>query len=61
MIAPKLCCVLPEQSHYRQILAKYPNILNPPHCFNRIKHGIEHAIATNGEIVNGELRRTSPE
>ena len=58
---PKLCCVLPEKSEFHSILAKYPKILNPPHRFKRVKHGIEHSINTNGNIVKSKLRRTSPE
>ena len=30
---PKLCCIVPELSAFHQILAKYPNILQPPHRF----------------------------
>jgi len=59
--SPKLCCILPEQSEFHQILANYPNILNPPHRFERTDHGIEHAIPTNGKIVKNKLRRVSPE
>ena len=58
---PKLCCIVPELSEFHQILAKYPNILQPPHRFERTNHGIEHAIPTNGKIVKSKLRRVSPE
>ena len=58
---PKLCCILPEQTEFHRIFAKYPNILEPLHRFKRKSHCIEHAIPTNEKIVKSKPRRTLPE
>ena len=55
----QLCCILPEQSEFHRIFAKYPDILKPLHTSKRKSHCIEHAIPTNGKIVKSKLRRTS--
>ena len=58
---PQLCCILPEQSEFHRIFAKYPNILKLLHRFKRKSHCIERAIPTNRKIVKSKLKRISPE
>ena len=54
---PRVTCVLPKQSKFQDILAKYPNVVTPTSRFERQPVNIQHAIATNGEIVKSKLRR----
>ena len=54
-------CVIPKQSKFLDILAKYPNILIPTSRFERQPVNIQHAVLTNVEIVKSKLRRMSPE
>ena len=58
---PSVTCVLPKQSQFHDILAKYPNVVTPTSRFERQPVNIQHAIVTNGEIVKSKLRRMSPE
>ena len=48
---PSVTCVLPKQSQFHDILAKYPNVVTPTSRFERQPVNIQHAIVTNGEIV----------
>ena len=58
---PSVTCVLPKQSQFHDILAKYPNVVTPTSRFERQPVNIQHAIVTNGEIVKSKLRRMSLE
>ena len=58
---PSVTCVLPKQSQFQDILAKYPNVVTPTSRFQRQPVNIQHSIVTNGEIVKSKLRRMSPE
>ena len=60
---PSVICVLPKQSQFHDILAKYPNVITLTSKFERQPMNIQHAIVTNGEIVKSinKLRRMSRE
>ena len=58
---PSVTCVLPKQSKFQDILAKYPNIVTTTSRFERQSVNIQHAMVTNGEIVKSKLRRMSTE
>ena len=58
---PSVTCVLPKQSQFQDILAKYQNVVTPTSRFERQPVNIQHAIVTNGEIVKSKLRHMSPE
>ena len=51
-------CVLPKQSQFHDILAKYSNVIRPTSRFERQPVNIQHAIVTHGEIVKSKLRRS---
>ena len=55
-----MTCVLPKQSKFYDILAKYPNIVTPTSRFECQPVNIQHTIFTNGETVKSKLLRMSP-
>ena len=59
--SPNVTCVLPKQSKFQDILAKYPNIVTQTSRFEDQPVNIQHAIVTNGETIKSKLRRISPE
>ena len=59
--SPSVTCILPKQSIFHNILAKYPNIVTPTFRFERQPVNIQHTVVTNCKIVKRKLRRMSPE
>ena len=59
LTSTSVTCVLPKQSKFQDILAKFPDIVTP--TLDHQPVNIQHAFVTNGEIVKIKLRRMSPE
>ena len=59
--SPSVTCVLPKQSKFQDISAKYSNVVTPTSRYEHQPVNIQHAIVMNGEIVKSKLQRISPE
>ena len=56
---PSVTCILSKQNKFQDIFKKYPNIVTPTSRFEHQPLNIQHAIATNDEIVKSKLKQMS--
>jgi hypothetical protein len=47
--------------NYVQLLAKFPDVVNPSKLLPKIKHQVEHHIIMDGQPVTSKYRRLDPE